>query len=294
MQVPPNTPAGRLLGLGNGLQPEKSVNVSFGFVARPAQSVNLSLDLYQISISNRIVGSGHLVGSSDGVVIAPNVLAAIAANGNQLDPDVIASGVTGINVFTNGINTRTRGGDLSLSVPVDLGAARLSLLIGTTYNDTRITRVRALPPQLGSTPLFDATAISDITTANPRYIVNLGALWQLGAFSVNLVEKLYGASSEYENDDGDNPTGRLQYFRTDLGLTPITNLDLSYQFSGRLKVTVGASNLFNRFPPTLNPALLSHLNSFRYGDNQGVQRYPSFSPFGIDGGFYFARASLQF
>lgn len=294
VQMPPNSTGGKLLGLGNGLQPEKSVNSSLGLVFRPSARLNMSLDLYQISISSRIVGSGHLVGSSYGVVVAPNIIDAIVANGNQLDPDVMARGVTGINMFTNGINTRTRGSDLTLALPMELSLGRLTYSIGATYNDTAITRVRATPPQLGSTPLFDATAISDLTTANPKYIVNLGALAQFGDVTLNLVEKIYGPSSEYENDDGDNPTGLLQYFRTRMGITPITNVDLSYQWTPRLKVTLGANNLFNRFPPTLNATLLAHVNSFDYGDNLGVQHYPSFSPFGINGGYYFAKASLQF
>ena len=29
-------------------------------------------------------------------------------------------------------------------------------------------------------------------------------------------------------------------------------------------------------------------------DNAGVQKYPFFSPFGIDGGFYYARAGYRF
>jgi iron complex outermembrane receptor protein len=256
--------------------------------------MSLTFDLYQISISNRIVGSGHLVASSAGMAVAPNIIGAIVANGNQLDPDVMATGVTGINLFTNGIDTRTRGGDLTLTLPEDIGSGRITYSIGATYNDTEITSIRATPPQLGSTPLFDATAISDLTTANPKYIVNLGALCQFGALTLNLIEKIYGPSSEYENDDGDNASGRLQYFRTELGVTPVTNLDLSYQFTRRLKVTVGANNLFNRFPPTLNATLLAHVNSFAFGDNLGVQRYPSFSPFGINGGYFFAKAALQF
>jgi iron complex outermembrane receptor protein len=294
VQMPPNSPGGKLLGLGSGLQPEKSINTSLGFVFRPSASLNVSLDLYQISISNRIVGSGHLVGSSGGGVIAPNIIRAIVANGNQLDPDVMATGVTGINVFTNGIDTRTRGGDLTVTLPVDTARGRMTYSMGATYNATQITSVRATPRELGSTPLFDATAISDLTTANPKYIINLGALCQFGKATINLVEKIYGPSSEYENDDGDNPTALLQYFRTNIGVTPITNLDLSYQFSPRLQVTIGANNLFNRFPPTLNAALLAHVNSFAYGDNLGVQHYPSFSPFGINGGYYFAKASVQF
>jgi iron complex outermembrane recepter protein len=111
---------------------------------------------------------------------------------------------------------------------------------------------------------------------------------------VNLVEKIYGPSSEYENDGGDNPTGKLQYFKTTIPVTPITNLNMNYDFGRRLRVSLGAINLFDRKPPRLNPTLLAHYNSFAYGDNQGVQQYPSFSPFGINGGTYYAKALFTF
>ena len=38
VQMPPNAPATALLGLGAGLQPEKSTNYSVGFVFRPEQA----------------------------------------------------------------------------------------------------------------------------------------------------------------------------------------------------------------------------------------------------------------
>jgi iron complex outermembrane receptor protein len=119
-------------------------------------------------------------------------------------------------------------------------------------------------------------------------------LWSLGKASVNLLEKVYGPSAEYENDDSDNPTGHLEYFRTNIPVTPVTNLGASYQFLGHFRVTAGASNLFNRYPPHLNGTLLSHYDNFKYGDNQGVQWRPQFSPFGIDGGFYYVRGTVTF
>jgi iron complex outermembrane receptor protein len=289
VQLPPNSPGGKLLGLGTGLQPEKSINYSVGLVFNPLPLMSMSLDLYQIAVTNRIVGSGQLIGSAHGVVISPAVNAAIAANGNQLDPDVLALGETGVNVFTNGIDTRTRGGDFTLDFPMDHSFGHVNYSIGATYNDTVITGIRSTPAELGSAPLFDATALSDLTTASPRYAVNLGILWTAGNASVNLLEKIYGPAAEYENHDSDNPTGRLEYFRTNIPVTPITDLDLSYQFRQHLKLTIGATNLFNRHPPMLNPTLLAHYNSFVYGDNQGVQQYPAFSPFGINGGFYYAK-----
>ena len=72
-------------------------------------------------------------------------------------------------------------------------------------------------------------------------------------------------------------------------MTAITDLDFSYQFKKHLKLSIGATNLFNHYPPTLNRTLLAHYNDFVYGDNQGVQQYPAFSPFGINGGFYYAK-----
>ncbi len=108
------------------------------------------------------------------------------------------------------------------------------------------------------------------------------------------MEKIYGPASEWENDDGDNPANTLQYYRTDIGVTPITNLDLGYQFTHYFRMNIGALNLFDRYPDKLNGVLRSHYDNLAYGDNLGVQQYPSFSPIGIDGGFYYARATFSF
>jgi iron complex outermembrane receptor protein len=290
VQLPPDSAGGPLLGLGNGLKAEKSVAYSLGFVSRPLPSLNMSLDLYQITITDRIVSSGSLLGSSQGVVISQPVLDAIAANGNSLDNVT----ETGLQLFTNGIDTRTRGADLAFILPVSYRWGHLSYEIAGTYNTTVVTRVRPAPTQLGDTTLFDATAISDVTTASPRFVLDLSALWTYGSLSVNLLEKIYGQSSEYENDDGDNPSGKLQYFKTTIPVTPITNLNVSYDLGRRSRLSVGALNLFDRKPPHLNGTLLAHYDGFEYGDGQGVQVFPSFSPFGINGGFYYARAQFTF
>jgi iron complex outermembrane receptor protein len=290
VQLPPDSAGGRLLGLGNGLKAEKSVAYSLGMVLRPLPSLNVTLDFYQITITNRIVSSGSLLGSSQGVVISQPVLDAIAANGNSLDNVT----ETGLQLFTNGIDTRTRGADLAFTLPVSYRWGDITYGIAGTYNATAVTRIRPTPAELGETTLFDATALSDVSTANPRFVLDLSALWRFGALSVNLIEKIYGPSSEYENDDGDNATGKLQYFKTTIASTAITNLNVSYDFGRHLRLSVGAIDLFDRKPPHLNGILLAHYDSFAFGDNQGVQAYPSFSPFGINGGSYYATALFTF
>jgi iron complex outermembrane recepter protein len=294
-QLPPDSAAGKILGIGNGLEPEKSLTYSLGFVWRPIPQIITTLDFYQIAITNRIVGSGSLYGTISGTPTpdAGVINSAIAATGAELDPYVLANGTTGINVFVNGIDTRTRGADLSFDMPVAYAFGHVDWTVGGTYSETVLTNT---PPTLSALPdqaLFDQTAISDLTTASPRFQLNLGARWTYDKATVNLTEKLYGPSSEYESDNGDNePTGVPGYFKTRIPFTPITNLDVGYQFTHYLKVDVGAINLLNRFPPHHNGTLLA--NQWAANDGGYVSWYPTFSPFGIDGGYYYAKASITF
>jgi iron complex outermembrane recepter protein len=322
VQLAPNSPVAKTLGLGNGLEPEHSVNLSAGIVWRPTPYVNATLDAYQITITNRIVGSGELIGTNGGVTYSDVVKNAIIASGAPIDPTVVATGETAIQLFANGIDTRTRGVDLVFDFPMDFDFGKVTWSVGATYIDTTITRYAPTPALLAGTvtngiptnELYDPQAYSDLTSADPKYVINLGALLNIGKLTVNLVEKLYGPASEYENDDGDNGgtapgsypactphagtlficPGSLDYFQTKIGFTPITNLDLAYEIKENVKFSIGALNLLNRFPPKYNPIILAHEDSFAYGDNQGVQQYPQFSPFGINGGFYYARVSVKF
>src|SRR5258708_1142635 len=193
VQLPPDSPGGRLLGLGNGLKAEKSVAYSLGLVLRPLPSLNINLDFYQITITYLIVTRLSL-----------------------LEP--------GQHLFAKWIDTGTRGGDPAFLLPVAYRWGDVTYGVAGTYNATTVTRIRPPPAELGATTLFDATALSDVSTASPKFVLDLSALWRLGGLSVNLVEKIYGPSSEYENDDGDNATGKLQYFKTTIPSTPITNL----------------------------------------------------------------------
>ncbi|HMD30089.1 MAG TPA: TonB-dependent receptor [Steroidobacteraceae bacterium] len=307
IQLPPNSPAAAPLGLGNGLQPEKSVNLSLGTVWRPLEHMNMTFDLYQITLTNRIVGSGNIAGQINGVAQPGG--AAIgnsiclyqggAWNGTScsggtsvIDPGVLATGSYGINIFANGIDTRTRGADLVFDFPFEYSFGKIDWSVSATYNDTTITKYATTPPQLVPNVLYDQEAYSELTTATPKYVINLGALWTYEKLQVNLVEHIWGPSSDYENDDGDNPTGNFQYFEDKVNLTATTNVDISYLFTDNLKLAVGAVNLFNRFPNKLNSTILTREDAA--ADNAGVTQYPLFSPFGINGGFYYVRAVFKF
>ncbi|HTW74943.1 MAG TPA: TonB-dependent receptor [Steroidobacteraceae bacterium] len=297
VQLPPDSVGGKLLGLGQGLTPEHSVDFSFGVVWRPIPAMFTTLDFYNIDVSHRIVSTGDLYGSINGIAqpSAAAIDAAIAANGNQLDPSVLASGNTGVVLFANGIDTRTDGADLVFTFPVDYGEyGQVDWSAGATYNSTVVTRLPATPAQLVGLTLYDATALSDLTTASPKFVLNLQALWTWRRAYVNLQEQIYGPSSEWENDDGDNPSNQPEYFLSTVGAAPITNLEVGWHPTGHFQLAAGAKNLLDRYPDKYNGTLLAHYDNFKYGDTLGVFQYPMFSPFGIDGGYYYVRGSLTF
>ena len=282
VQLPPNSPGARLVGV-NGLRPEASTNISAGIVLNPAPNVAITADAYKITIRDRIVGSGSLYGSG-GAVNSPAVTAAILANGNVLDPSVVQ---TGINIFSNAVNTRTSGLEFVATLNSNYGSAgRVDWSLAANYNRTEVIKINQAPVELRPQTLLDQTAISDLETASPRVRVNLGALWKMGNWTVNLRENFFGKSSELQSSDG------ATYYETEIKPTALTDLEVSYQYNKAWTFSIGANNLFNQYPNHINANLLAEQRANL--DNAAVTVYPSFSPFGINGGYYYARVGFKF
>ena len=305
VQLAPDGPGTSLLGLGGGLKPERSTNLSFGIVLRPLDNLTATIDVYQILVTNRIVASGNINGQSNGVPFpgSANVTAAIAASGLSIDPGVLATGTTGINLFANGIDTRTRGVDFTLSSPQELPVGHVDLTVRGTFNYTVATRVLSGTPEMGNQPLFDAQAVTALTNQSPRVVLNFGAHYSISEYYMDLHEIIYGKSSSCNNPDSDTSNaplatpcasygGGLYYYEDRIGTVGITNLELGVNLKEKLTLAIGANNLFNRYPNQVNAATVGvEAENF---DNSAVAKYAQFSPFGIDGGFYYARIAYKF
>ena len=158
-----------------------------------------------------------------------------------------------------------------------------------------MTKIAAPPPQLAGASLFDLTAIDNLETTAPDYRVVVGALWTWNKLQVNLKETLYGPSSRHDSRTGcslatgsTSPTCFVSKIKAQL----ITDLEVSYKVIDAVKVTIGANNLFNAYPDKLNPA---YRNTFLTGNANGyVTQYPTFSSFGINGGYYYGKIAYTF
>ncbi|WP_293369425.1 TonB-dependent receptor [Phenylobacterium sp.] len=292
VQLPANSPAAHLAGFPN-LKPEKSTNYSVGFVSHPVEGLQLTFDAYEIDIRNRIVATGTLLGLNNGAVVSQGVLNAIAAHGNVLDPGVT---YVGISVFTNGANTRTDGAEFTGNYASDFGEmGHVDWSVGVNYNKTTITKQNALPAAvtsvaIGQTVLLGANAVDTLTTAVPREKVVLGAYWTLGKWSANLRDTVFGESSERYSLDGTGNNG----VRTTIPVTSITDLEVDYAIRDDLKLAMGANNLFNHRPPSM-PNVPNGAGGVRPADGNNVYGEPlQYSPFGINGGYYYGRLTFTF
>ena len=298
-QLPPNSPGASLLGI-NGLKPEKSENFSIGLVTHLAPKLTMTIDAYEIKIKNRIVSSGTLYGENvvtvGGVkvtngIVSPAVIAALAANGVNVDPSIRTNATysVGANMFVNGLDTRTRGVDFVGTYYSDFDNwGRVDWTLSASYNKTEVTKIAANPSGLDpSLQLFDAIAISNLEDTSPKYKIIAGGYWTLGKFSLNLKESVYGKSSNLSTDSGSSAL-----MKTTIKTAVITDLDLNYQVLDSVKLTVGANNLLNRYPNRINGLLREHY--LKNNSNGYVTQFPSFSPFGINGGYYYGKVTYSF
>jgi iron complex outermembrane receptor protein len=261
--LPVESPAAVALG-AKPLEAEKSTNYSVGFVLQPLTRLNITLDLYEIQIDDRILLTGTLVG--------PAVSAALASAG--LSPQ------QGGFYFTNAADTTTRGVDLVATYRSDFetyGHVKWSL--SANYNKTQFDRIAPPPPELAGSGLvlIDRARQGDFTQGTPRDKLIASADWELNQLSATARVTRYGevtqvAAAGPQFDDVITPK-------------TLVDLDLSYSFTERAQFTLGANNLFDVYPNVLMPS------------NQGATAtnyYNPYSPFGISGSFYYSRFTYQF
>jgi len=289
----PNSAGAKLLGI-DGLKPEKSTNFSGGIVMHPASALTVTLDAYMIKIRDRIVTSGSFLGytTTPGQITSPSVIAALRANGVSLGQELFTASSASISVqsFVNGIDTRTQGLDFVATYASDFDSiGKVDWSLTANYNKTKITKLA--PPPSGINQLadvLDKAARADLINTTPKFRVTAGAFWTWNKLSLNLRESFYSSSFTYStNDDTGN------YDKITVKNAFITDVDLSYDIFDSVKLTIGANNLFNKYP-TKQPAAYRAAQYF-YNDNSYASSvYPTHSPFGINGGYYYGRATFKF
>lgn len=261
---PVGSPQARALG-STDLQPEESTHLSAGLALTPADGFDVTADYYRIDIDGRIVFSGNFTGPSIAALLAP-------------------FGSNSARFFTNAIDTRTKGVDVTANYRADLKTAgSLRLSAGFNWNESRITGDVTTPPQLAAfaNVLFDREQQRRIECGQPKDSVRLGADWTRSRFSGIVRASRYGEYCVPQNDVANDQTFSPKW---------ITDLELAYR-AQKFTVGVGAQNLFDVYPEQQLPQNgLGSVNP----PMPPILRYSGVTPYGINGRFLFARVSYKF
>jgi iron complex outermembrane receptor protein len=289
----PNSPGAAFLGL-SGLGPEKSKNFSAGIVTHLLPRLTVTVDAFSIKIKDRILQSGTLTGynSNVNVVRSPSVIQALTANGVVIDPSIFtaSSGSVGVVSFVNGLDTLTQGGEFVATYSSDFGSAgRVDWNLSANYTSTTISRLAKPPSNVAqSVVLFDQPAQAQVKTSTPKWRAVFGANWTIGKFNVNLREAFYGSSYGFAQD----PIGAF-FVKIPVKSALITDLEASYQVTTAVRVSLGANNLFNKYP-NKQPAAYRAGQLATTASGYASSLYPNGSPYGFNGGYYYGRIAVNF
>ncbi|HMQ61388.1 MAG TPA: TonB-dependent receptor [Flavilitoribacter sp.] len=268
---PVNTKIALALG-AKALEPEKSVNTSGG-ITYSSGKFALTVDAYQIQIKDRVILSEQFQGLTD-------------ANGNDLlEQYLISQGLSAAqgSYFTNALNTKTSGIDITGRLGVNAGAGKLKFTFSANFNKTEVTNKGDISTpdalkQYSDTPLYGDVEITRLEKANPKNVMNLIANYDLDRFTAMLRFVRYGSITwlEYGDVFGDAVS---QEFSPKV----ITDLELGYKVSERLGVFLGSNNLLDVYPDKFRKDLA-------FG---GIFEYDGTFPSGFNGRYVYARVTYN-
>jgi iron complex outermembrane receptor protein len=257
LTLPVSSAPAQVLG-ASPLAPESSLNAGGGVVITPTPRLSIAVDYYRIAIDDRIVLSGNFTAPAIAVLLAP-------------------FGANSARFFTNAIDTRTNGVDVTARYQWALGSAG-DLQLRAGYNNTRTEVVGevATPPQLRefSAVLFDRLERRRLECGQPRDNLRVDADWRRGWLGLSGNVARYGEFCSFTLNPADDQ---------EFGAKWLTDIEASFRTGGYL-FAAGVQNLFNVLPDRNTT-----VNSFN-----GIQTFPSHSPFGMNGRGLYARIGRTF
>lgn len=262
-----------------GIQPleeETSTSYSIGVVTEPLENLKLTVDLYRIDIDDRIIFSSN---------IQPE-----AGSEACTDPDVcpIAVLLRPFNVgqvlfFTNAIDTETTGLDIVGEYIWEVrNDAELILNSILHFNDTEVVNRRSQSPILSPEQLFDGPQVTLVEEGQPQEHFVLSGTYNQGRWSTTVRANYFGEVA----GEGFTPGIKQTW-----GAKTLVDLAVSYNFTDAVSLTVGGNNIFDTYPDDWDDM----------GD-PGTVPFPGLGftycwetcPFGMNGGYYFARMNWMF
>lgn len=294
----------------DALRPEKSINYSIGLTAKLGNSATLTVDAYQIEITDRIVYSGAYTRAQLGITDATQF-----------------PGVNNVRFFANAVNTRTQGIDIVATDRIQLGKGKLVLSAALNFNNNKVIGINSTPlidaaknndpannPSTWyRTALFDRQQVALIENYLPNSKWNLSAAYSVGKLDVTFRVVRFGETKFKNVLDPNTLKSDGTYWNTIFERNPgsgnatidqtfqavwISDLVVGYRITKSLYASIGANNIFDVYPDQIFIDARNAKGSLDYvaGRDASNRGRLLFQPNqgGYNGRFVFGKLSVNF
>ncbi|MCP1252402.1 TonB-dependent receptor [Elizabethkingia sp. S0634] len=227
------------------LRQETSLNGSAGFTFT-RKKITATVDGYYIRVKNRIVLTGNFSRS--------DFPQSIQTQYPYIDQ---------AQFFSNAIDTNTKGVDIILNYNENIGKGKLLVTLAGNYNDMKIVNIHTSDELKGKEDIYlSPREKAFILASAPKTKINLNLNYKLSKFSTNIQFVRFDKVTLI----GYGGTDDFQIYNPKV----TTDISFGYEFFKNLNLTIGAKNLFNRYP-TLQRAHVSSGNTESGGIFDPVQ-----------------------
>ncbi|MBB1386627.1 TonB-dependent receptor [Pseudoalteromonas sp. SG45-5] len=256
--LPPTNPVAVQLG-GTELEPEESQSYTFGGVYTLGD-LFLTVDYYNIQVDDRI-------SQSEKITLSQADKDSLTAAGV---PNV--DGLAQVSFFTNDFDTTTQGIDVVANYTADILGGSSTLSLAYNWNETEVTKFSNI------TGPFKVKRLEE-DLPNHRATFTWAQQWEsISAFTrLNYYGEYQGVHVDYD------ATAKT----ADAAVT--IDAEITYFMNESISFSLGAQNLFDQDAEKLDFAEAAGAPNNNWGG-----KYYETSPFGINGGFYYAKATYTF
>lgn len=263
---PTNSTAARVLGI-KGLKPELSRTYSAGATYQPMPGLEITVDGFQIDVDDRIFRTGYF---NAGEV------------GNNYD-EVIGGGEA--QFFVNGGDVRSRGLEIVGNYTVGLSStSTLTFNVAGIFNKNSILRRNVLDLNVENldddqivNKYLSRDVIGQFETGTPRKKVIGSLFYKAGKFNAMFRGTYFGKVTELSISDD----GAGNYYDQTFSAQAIFDASVGYDLTPTIKLSVGGSNIFNKYPDILR------------SENQGFYLYSN-NQQGSNGAYFYGRVLFSF
>ena len=278
------SPEAQALG-ASPLQPETSVNLSFGVVAEPFLGIKLAVDAYRIDVENRItqIANFNVAARPLGPATGSPSLSEQLTNGRILRGD-------GISYLVNSSDIRTNGIEITADKVFRLERDTFTLGYAANFNKISLRKIYDAPPVLASygITLLDASAATNLKNSVPKSKHILSAGWKRGPFDVNVRQSHWGKlrrSGTVNVPPTTGPWAGITQYDYDIGGLWTTDLNVSVDVRENVRLTVSGNNVFGAKPTKTPDPLLPAQALYSYQNNGAI---------GPEGAFWSATIRYQY